>query len=153
MKNTLLSLALILSSVSAFAGNSPSPLFKSIVQEGFAPPDYAGTFTVLVEADGTIRYIDNKNKQLVVAKLSAPSVQQLRSKIEAVADGVLSKSDEPGCADAPSIRYSVFKASGQEIIISEQVDCQTSRLPLAYDLNQIGDNVVGLVNSLKPQRQ
>jgi hypothetical protein len=152
MKNVILSLALITASLSATAPPKATVLLKSSYGIGFASPEVMGVYATQIEADGTIRYIDNKQRERVVAKLSSTSVNELKKQIAAVKAGTIVLPDEPQCMDAPSTYVKVYKADGSEVEIAEESGCLLGKLAGAEQLNSIADAMMTLKNNLAPTK-
>ncbi len=131
----------------AQAQAATSVLIEKSTHVGFAPPQYQGVFKVQILSDGTIQKVDNKQKVTKFAKLSAAAIKNLSQQISALDVGELQGEDGPLCSDAPMRKTKVIKNS-QEIIIKENISCNSKEMSSAYNLNSVIDSADALSSAL-----
>lgn len=105
---------------------SAEVLLKYTKGSGFGP--FPMSSTVEVKDNGEITRtskFQNKTEKSVVGKLTASTIQNIKDKIETIADDaklVDLDAKKPRCMDAPSTRISVIKG-GKEIQIAGVSNC------------------------------
>ncbi len=153
MKSLLMSLVLIAVSQVATAApveKSGQTVLEIVTSVGFAPPEYAGIFKTVVEANGRVVYINNKKVETEIAQLSPSALANLKGQVAKVEAGDLQhEGDGPECSDAPTISTYAIKEDGTSIMIKQNSGCQDSVLPSQYNLIYLAQSLQGLVLNLR----
>ena len=134
--------------ISAQVFAAKTVLLESKELVGFAPPEYVGTYTTQIKSDGTIQYVDNKNKVIVSAKLSTKAVKQLIKEIATLEEGPLLGDEGPQCMDAPIKEIIAYKEDGRAVKIKTIVNCNTKTMNDATQLNMIIESAETLTTIL-----
>jgi hypothetical protein len=153
MKSLLMSLVLIAVSqvvTAAPVAKSGKKVLEIVTSVVFAPPGSTGAYETVVEANGRVVYIDNKNVETEIARLSDSALANLKSQVAKVEAGELQReNDGPECMDAPTTTTSVIKEDGTAIIIKQLMGCQPATLPSQYGLIYMADGLQKLVQGLR----
>lgn len=162
MKTQILAMLLVLSTLTAQAGNegpqaAPKPPPKMIAQVvtggGFAPPSVPVRRTIDVLADGQVQstesYRDGHTVTKALAKLSKGVLSKLQAIVTATQAGELvdPNPQNPGCMDAPSITYYAILANQTKIAVASVEQCkQLERADASSGDYQIKDVLQGLMS-------
>jgi hypothetical protein len=167
MKTQFLALVLILSSLTAFAGNEgpqaapvlpPKLIAQLVTGSGFGPPSMPAVSTINVLENGKVqatdRYRDGHVTVEELAQLSPMVLAKLQTLVNStVAGELVDPSPEfPGCMDAPSTTYYAILADGTKIAVAGQQQCKELQKSNAtssdYQIESILKGFISLANIL-----
>lgn len=116
----------------ALSAHASDVLARYEYNSGYSPKP--GSESVTIHDDGSVifqsDYVSPQDgvrisRRNTIAQLSKDRVKALKGEILDIKPGDLvdKQAGQPGCADAPSTRYTVI--SGEEIVIAQEMGCHT----------------------------